>query len=152
MDHWATVQFFFLLILSLVQEWLGYATLCSPFPRHIFMSYLLMHWLLPQSTLYETPLSSWISFAWQFSQYCSYPFCLCTFSYCTIPFQSTLHEYTLIPHSMNNQHFQQWPSIVYPLHKGVSNGFLDNCQPAVFPVIVVWYTESDWEIYSIYTE
>ncbi len=70
LDHWATVQLFFLhspgkmhLTLSLVQKWLG-----SPFPEDVWAWWLLMHRLQLQSTPCEALTSVWISFAWQYSQ------------------------------------------------------------------------------------
>ncbi len=75
-----------LLTLSLVQKWLG-----SPFPEDVRAWWLLMHWLQLQSTPCEALTSVWISFAWQYSQACSHPCCLCTFSYPNSSFQSTLH-------------------------------------------------------------
>ncbi len=71
---------------SLVQKWLG-----SPFPEDVWAWWLLMHWLQLQSTPCEALTSVWISFAWQYSQACSHPCCLCTFSYPNSSFQSTLH-------------------------------------------------------------
>ncbi len=70
-----------LLMLSLVQKWLG-----SPFPEDVWV-----WWLQLQSTPCEALPSVWISFAWQYSQACSHPCCLCTFSYPNSSFQSTLH-------------------------------------------------------------
>ncbi len=89
MDHW--VLFLHspcktLLTLSLVQKWLG-----SPFPEDVWAWWLLMHWLQLQSTPCEALPSVWISFAWLYSQVCSHPYCLCTFSYPNSSFQSTLH-------------------------------------------------------------
>ncbi len=89
LDHW--VIFFpspgkTLLMLSLVQKWLG-----SPFPEDVWAWWLLMHWLQLQSTPCKALTSVWISFAWQYSQACSHPCCLCTFSYPNSSFQSTLH-------------------------------------------------------------
>ncbi len=89
LDHW--VLFLHspcktLLTLSLVQKWLG-----SPFPEDVWAWWLLMHWLQLQSTPCEALTSVWISFAWQYSQACSHPCCLCTFSYPNSSFQSTLH-------------------------------------------------------------
>ncbi len=90
LDHWATVQFFFSfkmhLTSSLFQKWLG-----SPFPEDVRAWWLLMHWLQLQFTPCEALPSVWIGFAWQYSQACSHPCCLCTFSYSISSFQSTLH-------------------------------------------------------------
>ncbi len=88
LDHW--VLFLHspgktLLTLSLVQKWLG-----SPFPEDVWAWWLLMHWLQLQSTPCEALTSVWISFAWLYSQACSHPCCLCTFSYPNSSFQSTL--------------------------------------------------------------
>ncbi len=90
LDHW--VIFLHspgktLLTLSLVQKWLG-----SPFPEDVWAWWLLMHWLQLQSTPCEALTSVWISFAWQYSQACSHPCCLCTFSYPNSSFQSTFHS------------------------------------------------------------
>ncbi len=76
-----------LLMLSLVQKWLG-----SPFPEDVWAWWLLMHWLQLQSTPCEALTSVWISFAWQYSQACGHPCCLCTFSYPNSSFQSILHS------------------------------------------------------------
>ncbi len=62
-----------LLTLSLVQKWLG-----SSFPEDVWAWWLLMHWLQLQFTPCEALTSVWISFAWQYSQACSHPCCLCT--------------------------------------------------------------------------
>ncbi len=68
------------------KKWLG-----SPFPEDIWAWWLLMHWLQLQFTPCEALPSVWIGFAWQYSQACGHPCCLCTFSYTNSSFQSTLH-------------------------------------------------------------
>ncbi len=75
-----------LLTMFLFQKWLG-----SSFPEDVWAWWLLMHWLQLQFTPCEALPSVWISFAWQYSQACSHPCCLCTFSYPISSFQSTLH-------------------------------------------------------------
>ncbi len=75
-----------LLTMFLVQKWLG-----SPFPEDVWAWWLLMHWLQLQFTPCEALPSVWIGFAWQYSQACGHPCCLCTFSYSISSFQSTLH-------------------------------------------------------------
>ncbi len=90
LDHWATVQFFF----SLAQVrcfWL-----CLWFRSGLVALFLKTServdtWLQLQSTPCEALTSVWISFAWLYSQACSHPCCLCTFSYPNSSFQSTLH-------------------------------------------------------------
>ncbi len=75
-----------LLTMFLFQKWLG-----SAFPEDVWAWWLLMHWLQLQFTPCEALPSVWISFAWQYSQACGHPYCLCTFSYPISSFQSTLH-------------------------------------------------------------
>ncbi len=75
-----------LLTMFLFQKWLG-----IPFPEDVWAWWLLMHRLQLQSTPCEALPSVWISFAWQYSQACGHPCCLCTFSYTISSFQSTLH-------------------------------------------------------------
>ncbi len=70
-----------LLTMFLFQKWLG-----SPFPEDAWM-----WWLQLQFTPCEALPSVWIGFAWQYSQACGDPCCLCTFSYPISSFQSTLH-------------------------------------------------------------
>ncbi len=75
-----------LLTMFLFQKWLG-----SPFPEDVWAWWLLMHWLQLQSNPCEALSSVLIGFAWQYSQACGHPCCLCTFSYPISSFQSTLH-------------------------------------------------------------
>ncbi len=70
-----------LLTMFLFQKWHG-----SPFPEDVWE-----WWLQLQFTPCEDLPSFWISFAWQYSQACGHPCCLCTFSYPISSFQSTLH-------------------------------------------------------------
>ncbi len=72
--------------LLLFQKWLG-----SPFPEDIWAWWLLMRSLQLQSTPCEALPGVCISFAWQYSQACSHPCCLCTFFYLIYSFQSNLH-------------------------------------------------------------
>ncbi len=75
-----------LLMMFLFQKWLG-----SSFPEDVWAWWLLMHWLQLQFTPREALPSVWIGFAWQYSQACGHPGCLCTFSFPITSFQSTLH-------------------------------------------------------------
>ncbi len=75
-----------LLTLLLFQKWLG-----SPFPEDIWAWRLLMHSIQLQFTPCEAIPSVWIGFAWQYSQACGHPCCLCTFSYPISSLQPTLH-------------------------------------------------------------
>ncbi len=73
-----------LLRMFLFQKWLG-------FPEDVWAWWLLMHWLQLHFSSCEALSSVWIGFAWQYSQACGHPCCLCTFSYPISSFQSTLH-------------------------------------------------------------
>ncbi len=75
-----------LLTMFLFLKWLG-----SSFPEDVWARWLLMHWLQLQFTPCEALPSVWIGFAWQYSQACGHPCCLCTFSYPISSCQSTLH-------------------------------------------------------------
>ncbi len=75
-----------LLMMFLFQKWLG-----SPFPEDVWAWWLLMHSLQLQFIPCEALPSVWIGFAWQYSQACGHPRCLCTFSYPISSFQSTVH-------------------------------------------------------------
>ncbi len=88
LDHWATVQLFF----STAQVRCFWRCFCfrsglvALFSEDVWVWWLLIHWL----ELHFTPCV-WIGFAWQYSQACCHPCCLCTFSYPISSFQSTLH-------------------------------------------------------------
>ncbi len=78
LDHWPTVQFFFLLcpgkmhlMLFLFQKWLG-----SPFPEDVWTWWLMIQ---PQFTPCEALPSVWIGLFWQYSQACGHLCCLYTF-------------------------------------------------------------------------
>ncbi len=104
LDHWVLFLHSpgkMLLTLSLVQKWLD-----SPFPEDVWAWWLLMHWLQLQSTPCEALTSVWISFAWQYSQACSHPCCLCTFPTQIIPSSQLCIQYALIQHSVNSHTFQ----------------------------------------------
>ncbi len=81
-----------LLTLSLFQKWLD-----SPFLEDVWARWLLMHWLQLQFTSCEALPSFWISFAWQYSQACGHPCCLCTFSY---PISSLQFFFNFSPYSI----------------------------------------------------
>ncbi len=72
-----------LLTMFLFQKWLG-----SSFPEDVWsLSVVTLDALTPCEAL----PSVWIGFAWQYSQACGHPCCLCTFFYPTSSFQLTLH-------------------------------------------------------------
>ncbi len=93
LDHWATVQFFF----STAQVRCFWR--CLWFRSGLVALFLKTSergdsWCTDSSfspLLVKLLPSVWISFAWQYSQACSHPCCLCTFSYPNSSFQSTLH-------------------------------------------------------------
>ncbi len=89
LDHWATVQFFF----SLAQVRFFFSCLC--FRSGLVAHFLKMSergdsWWLQFPPCEALP-SVWIGFAWQYSQACGHPCCLCTFFYPISSFQPTLH-------------------------------------------------------------
>ncbi len=65
--------------------------LFETFPEDVWAWWLLMHWLQLQFTPCVALPSVWTGFAWQYSQTCSHPCSLCTFSYPISSFQSMLH-------------------------------------------------------------
>ncbi len=79
-----------LLTMFLFQKWLG-----SPFPEDVWAWLLLIHWLQLQFTPCEALPSVWIGFAWQYSQACGHPCCLCTFFYPISSFQHSLNSHPL---------------------------------------------------------
>ncbi len=122
-----------LLTLSLVQKWLG-----SPFPEDVWTWWPLMHWLQLQSTPCEALTSVWISFAWQYSQACSHPCCLCTFSYPNSSFQSTLHLICFDTALCKQPHLSVMTLCDLPsLWRASMFVFWIIAKSAVFPIIVV---------------
>ncbi len=140
LDHCATVQFFFLLspdkmllTMFLFQKWLG-----SPFPEDIWVWWLLMHSLQLQSTPCEALQSVWISFAWQYSQACGHPWCLCPFSYPLYSVQSTLHLICFDTALCEEPHLSAMTLCDLPsLWKVSMIVFWTTSKSAVFPIIVV---------------
>ncbi len=116
-----------LLTMFLVQKWLG-----NPFPEDVWAWWLLMHWLQLQFTPCEALPSVWIGFAWQYSQTCGHPCCLCTFSYQISSFWSTLHlicystPWTATP-------FSNDPLWLNLFVEGVNDRLLDHCQVSSLP-------------------
>ncbi len=136
LDHWVLFLHSpgkMLLTLSLVQKWLG-----SLFPEDVWVWWLLMHWLQLQSTPCEALPSVWISFAWLYSQDCSHPCCLCTFSYPNSSFQSTLHLICLDTALCKQPHLSVMTFCDLPSLWRVSMFvFWIITKSAVFPIIVV---------------
>ncbi len=136
----ATVQLFFstaqvrcFWLCFLFQKWLG-----SPFPEDVWAWWLLMHWLQLQSTPCEALPSVWISFAWLYSQACSHPCCLCTFSYPNSSFQSTLHLICFDTALCKQPHLSVMTFCDLPSLWRVSMiVFWIIAKSAVFPIIVV---------------
>ncbi len=100
--------------------------------------WLLMHWLQLQFTPCKALPSVWIRFAWQYSQACGHPCCLCTFSYPISSFQSTLHlicfDTALLEQPpLSVMTLCDWPS----LWRVSMIVFWTIAKSAVFPIIVV---------------
>ncbi len=113
-----------LLTTFLFQTWLG-----SPFLEDVWAWWLLIHWLQLQFSLCEALPRVWIGFAWQYSQACGHPCCLCTFSYPISSFQSTLH---LI--CFDTALLEQPPlSVMILFVEGVNDCLLDLCQVSSLP-------------------
>ncbi len=126
-----------LLTMFLFQKWLG-----SPFPEDIWA--LLMHWIQLHFTPCEALPSVWIGFAWQYSQACGNPCCLCTFSCPNSSFQSTLHLICFdgaLCEDLSVMALCDLPS----LWRVSMIVFRTTAKSAVFPIIVVskikWYPE-----------
>ncbi len=137
LDHWATVQFFF----SLAQVRCFWRCFCfrsglvTPFPEDVWAWWLLMHWLQLQFTPCEALPSVWIGFAWQYSQACGHPCCLCTFSYQISSFQSTLHLicFDIALLEQPPPLFSNDPLWIIFFAEGVNDRLLDHCQVSSVP-------------------
>ncbi len=91
-----------------------------------------------QSTPCEALPSVWISFAWQYSQACSHPCCLCLFSYPNSSFQSTLHLICFDTALCKQPHLSVMTLCDLPSLWRVSMFiFWIIAKSAVFPIIVV---------------
>ncbi len=130
-----------LLTLSLFQKWLG-----SPFPEDVWAWWLLIHWLQLQFTPCEALPSVWIGFAWQHSQACGHPCCLCTFSYPISSFQSTLHL-----KCFDTALLEQPPLSVTTLFvEGVNDRLLDHCQDSSVPHYCGFKEQEIPRIYTVW--
>ncbi len=112
-----------LLTMFLFQKWLG-----SPFPEDVWVWWFLMHWLQLQFTPCEGLQSVWISFAWQYSQACGHPCCLCTFSYAISSFQSTAFNMLWYSTPWTATPFSNDPLWLTLFVEGVNDCHLDHCQ------------------------
>ncbi len=105
-----------------------------------------MHWLQLQFTSCEALPSVWICFAWQYSQACGHPCCLCTFSYPISSFQSTLNLIcfdTAIP-------FSNDPLWLNLFVEGVSDRLLDHCQVSSVPHYCAFKEQDKTIIYTLW--
>ncbi len=122
-----------LLTMFLFQKWLG-----SPFPEDVWAWWLLMNWLQLQFTPCEALTSVWIGFAWQYSQACGHPCCLCTFSYPISSFQSTLYLICFDTALCKQPHLSVMTLCDLPsLWRASMFVFWIIAKSAVFPIIVV---------------
>ncbi len=140
LDHWATVQFFF----STAQVRCFWR--CLWFRSGLVALFLKMSergdsWCTDSSfspLLVKLLPSVWISFAWQYSQACSHPCCLCTFSYPNSSFQSTLHLKCFDTALCKQPHLSVMTFCDLPSLWRVSMFvFWIIAKSAVFPIIVV---------------
>ncbi len=122
-----------LLTMFLFQKWLG-----SNFSEDVWAWWLLMHWLQLQFTPCETLPSVWISFAWQYSQACGHPCCLCTCSY-PISVFSVNFAFNMLWYSTpwTATPFSNDPLWLTLLRRVSMIVFWTIAKSAVFPIIVV---------------
>ncbi len=140
LDHWATVQFFFSTAqLRCFWRWLWFRSGLVALFLNVWAWWLLMHWLQLQFTPCEALTSVWISFAWLYSQACSHPCCLCTFSYPnSSSFQSTLHLICFDTALCKQPHLSVMTFCDLPsLWRASMFIFWIIAKSAVFPIIVV---------------
>ncbi len=133
LDHWATVQLFFSLApVRCFWRCLFQKGLVSSFPEDVWAWRLLMHWLQLQFTPCEALPSVWIGLAWQYSQACGHPCCLCTFSYLIFSFNFVSNmlwystPWTAAP-------FSNDPLWLTLFVEGVNYRLLDHCQVSSVP-------------------
>ncbi len=130
-----------LLTMFLFQKWLG-----SSFPEDFWAWWLLMHWLQLQFTPCEALPSVWIGFAWQYSQACGHPCCLCTFSFSISSFQSTLHLICFDTALCEQSHL----SVMTLCDLLSFNGLLDHCQVSSVPHYCVFKEQEIPRIYTVW--
>ncbi len=136
--------------LMMFQKWLG-----SPFPKDVWVWWLLIHWQYTDSAwlqLQFTPCEAlpniWIGFAWQYSQACGHPCCLCTFSYPISSFQSTLYLICFDTALCGEAHLSVMTLVTYPLCgrcQWLSSGSLPRQQ--CFPLL--WF-QRIWDTQNLY--
>ncbi len=91
-------------------------------------------WLQLQFTPCEALPSVRIGFAWQYSQACGHPCCLCTFSYPISSFQSTLHLTCFDTALCEQSPLSVMPLCVLTLFvEGINDHLLDHCQVSSVP-------------------
>ncbi len=128
--HWATVQFFFCTA-QVRRFWHCLWLRSGLVALFLKTSECGDSWCIDCSfsPLLVKLSSVWISFAWQYSQACGHPCCLCTFSYQNSSFQSTLHLICFDTALCKQPHL----SVMTPLWltlfmEGVNVRLLDHCQ------------------------
>ncbi len=134
-----------LLTMFLFQKWLG-----STFPEDVWAWWLLIHWLQLLFTPREALSSVWISFAWQYSQACSHPCCLCTFPNPIPSFQSTLHLIcfdTALLEQPPPPPFSNDPLWLTLFVGGVNDRLLEHCQVSS---VLHYCAFKEKEIYTVW--
>ncbi len=101
-------------------------------------------------SLWSSP-SVWISFAWLYSQACSHPCCLCTFSYPNSSFQSTLHlicfDTALCKTATPFSNDLLWLTLFV---EGVNVRLLDHCQVSSLPHYCGFKEQEIPRIYTVW--
>ncbi len=128
-----------LLMMFLFQKWLG-----SSFPEDVWA-----WWLQLQFTPCEALPSVWISFAWQYSQDCGHPCCLCSFSYPIYFFQSTLHFICFDTALLEQPHLSVMTLCDFSLWRVSMIVFWTIAKSAVFPIIVPLKNKSIYTVWMV---
>ncbi len=135
-----------LLTMFRFQKWLG-----SAFPEDVWAWWLLIHWLQLQFTPCEALPSVWIGFAWQYSQACGHPCCLCTFSYPISSFQSTLHlicfDTALLEQPINFSDDPLWLTLFV---EGVNDRLLDHYHVSSVPHYCAFKEQEIPRMYTVW--
>ncbi len=103
-----------------------------------------------QFTPREALPSVWICFAWQYSQACGHPCCLCKFSYPISSFQSTLHLICFDTALLEQPPFSNGPLWLTLFVEGVNDRLLDHCQVSSVPHYCGFKEQEIPRIYTVW--
>ncbi len=135
LDHWTTVQLFF----SLAQVRCFWRCFCF---RSGLVALFLKTSDRGDSWCTDSSFSPLLvklfqvfesAIAWQYSQACGHPWCLCTFSYPNSSFQSTLHLICFDTALCEQQPLSVHDPLITLFVEGVNDCLLDHCQVSSVP-------------------